>query len=155
MAAGDSPLTRVQGALGQLPELTPGFHPGEPASALTALGEARHDYLWMQAFDLLFAALVAMTALFSLARFSRKPAAPVIATRYLTLAPCIFVAAELIENSMLSLFAAGAVGASPAAAFIQQAATTLKLLFLAPVLILSLSAFAPPPNGGMQGEISA
>jgi len=110
---------------------------------LSRLGPARAEYLWMQAFDLLFVALAAMTALFALARFSRKPAAPVVAARRLSLVPCIFVAAELTENSLLSLFAAGALAPSSAAAFIQQAATTVKFPLLALTLLLSFCIFAP------------
>lgn len=137
-AAGDSPLTRAQEAAGRLPELTPGFHRGEPAATLLRLGAARGDYLWMQAFDAVFVALMAMTSLFALALAAKKPA-PMPALQLLMLVPAAYVAAELGENLLLTLFASGALAPSPWLAGVQQTGTTLKLALAAGTLALSFS----------------
>lgn len=125
-AAGDSPLTRARRTAGRLPELTPGFHPGEPAATLSRLGAARGDYLWAQAFDAVFVALAAMTALFALALAARTSAA-LTALHALMLVPVAYAGAELFENLLLASFAAGALAPAPTLASLQQAATTAKL----------------------------
>ena len=128
--------------MGRLPELTPGFHSGEPAATLADLGAARGDYLWLQAFDLLFVALAAMTALFAIALAERKIAAPLGTVRPFLIIPCAFTGAELAENSLLALFASGALSPSAPLAFVQQAATTVKLGLLALTLLLVFSFIA-------------
>lgn len=141
LAAGDSPLTRARNAVGPLPELTPGFHAGEPAATLARLGAARGDYLWGQAFDAVFAALIAMTALFALALAAKKPGSAFAALSFLMLVPISYAGAELIENVLLTLFASGAMAPAPAPVFVQQAATTLKLMLAGLSVFLIFSVF--------------
>lgn len=122
--------------------MTPGFHEGEPGATLARLGEARGDYLWLQAFDLPFAALAAMVALFALALAAKKIAAPFERIRALLFIPAALAAAEIIEDALLALFASGALFPSPPLAFAQQSATTIKLGLAALTLILAFSFIA-------------
>lgn len=139
---GDSPLTRAQGAAGRLPELSPGFPVGEPAATLSKLGDARGDYLWLQAFDLLSAALIAMAALFSASLAAQRLSVSVSAARTFIAVPMAFAGAEIIENLLLALFASGAISPSAPLAFFQQAATNVKLGLGAFTSLFALSLIA-------------
>ncbi len=108
----------------------------------------------MQAYDLVFVALLAMTALFSIALMLRKPAAPISSTRWFFLAPVAFAGAELAENLLLALVAAEAFAPSPMLAFMQQTITSLKLILAAATLALSFS-FVAALGGNLQTEKGA
>lgn len=83
-----------------------------------------------------------MTALFAIAIAERKIAAPFGKVRPFLIIPCAFAGAELVENSLLALFASGALVPSAPLAFAQQATTTMKLGLLALTLILVFSFIA-------------
>ena len=143
---GDSPFSRARSAIGALPELSFGFPGGAMAASLAGLGARRGDYLWLQAFDLPFAALLAMTAMLAVAIAARRRRGAFASVRRRLIVPFLFVGAELIENMLLALFAAGAMAPKPAFVLIQQAATTAKLCLAAGCVLLIISpAFAPGP----------
>lgn len=155
VAAGDSPLTRARGAAGRLPELTPGFDAREPAATLARLGEARVDYLWLQAFDLPFVALVAMIALLALALAAQRNAAAYQKIRTLLFIPVAYGAAELIENTLLALFASGVLAPAAPLAIAQQAATTIKLGLAALTALVALSFIAAIGKARPRGRAAA
>lgn len=150
--AGDSPWTRAFDAAPALPELRFGLIEGEPASTLEALGAARADYLWMQAYDFVFVALLVMTARSAVALATKKHPA---ASAKIFLVPLAFAAAELAENSLLALFAAGALPPSGIFAFLQQTATSIKLGLCAFTVFLAFSFIAAVGGKHATGTTSA
>lgn len=139
--AGDSPYSRAAGAAGQrLPELRAGFPAGEPAAALGRIGAARADYLWLQAFDLVFVALVVIAAASAIAIAARRLDLHDRDGRFFLLAPAFYALFEVTENLLLALFAGGFLAPSPAPALVQQIATMGK--FAAAILTALFAAAA-------------
>lgn len=83
-----------------------------------------------------------MAALFAVALAEKKIAAPFARVQPFLIIPCAFAGAELAENSLLALFASGALVPSAPLAFAQQAATTIKFGLFALTLILAFSFIA-------------
>lgn len=135
-----SPWTKARLAANKkLPELIAGFPDGEPAASLVRLGEAREDYLWSQAFDLPFVALVAIAAGSAMAIALKRLALAKGDAQYVLLLPLLYVAFEAVENALLAAFAAGAPTAAPLV-LIQQAATTGKIGALLLTALFGLAA---------------
>lgn len=154
-ALSDSPMTRALAEAGALPELRFGFHSGEPMTAIDALSAARGDYLWMQAYDLVFVALLVMTALSALALATGKRAIAPARLKLAMLIPLAFAGAELLENSLLALFAAEIITPSAPLAFLQQAATTAKSCLGAFTVLLAFSFVAALSGEHANGRTSA
>ncbi len=126
--AGESPWTSALAAAGgRLPEQIAGFPAGEPAGMLSRLGDARGDYFWQQAFDLAFVALAVIAAATAIAIALKQMNLAVGDARYLLLVPALYFVFEVIENTLLALFASGVVDPVAGLAFFQQFATTGKL----------------------------
>lgn len=136
---GDSPFRRARDEIGRLPEFSFGFDLREPATSLERLGAARVDYLWAQAFDIPFAALIALVGIFSCALAAARTRTPVAAARAFLILPLAFLATELGENILLSLFAAELASSAAPLGLVQQALTDLKLALAAIMLFLAAS----------------
>lgn len=125
--ASQSPWTKPFGVLGnEMPELIAGFPDGEPAAAIASLSDARGDYLWFQAFDLPFVALAGIAGVTAIALGLKRLDLARGDGRFLLLAPALYVAFELSENTLLALFAAGAADPTGVLALAQQIATVGK-----------------------------
>ncbi len=123
----DSPWTRAARSVDRrLPETVAGFPEENPAAALTGSSFPGADYLWFQAFDLVFAALAAIFAMRAIGAGARRLAVPAMDARLLMATPALYFAFEFIENMLLAGFAAGIAAPSGALALIQHAATTGK-----------------------------
>ncbi len=137
----ESPFTRaLDGAGDRLPELIAGFPGGEPAAALLRLGEWRGDYVWMQAFDLPFVALVILVAVTAIGLALKRLNFATGDQRYLLLVPALYGALELVENGLLALFASGGAEPADALALLQQSVTTLKLAAILLTVVVSVGA---------------
>lgn len=149
-----SPWAAPFAALGRdMPELIAGFPADAPAEALGRLGAARADYLWFQAFDLLFALLAALAAAFAIAIEVRRLGAGGGANfgdgRALLLAPALYFLCELAENTLLALFASGGAEPTRALSLAQQAATVSKFTALAFCILFAAVAFASTMIAGV------
>jgi hypothetical protein len=141
--AQDSPWTRAFRAIGRdMPELIAGFKTAGPGAALAALGSARADYLWFQAFDLAFVLLAALVAASAVLAAVKRAPLPIVDLRLLLAAPALYALCEFVENAMLALFASGAVAPAQTAALAQQIATTGKFAAGAISAILAAGGIA-------------
>lgn len=146
----NSPWTRALAAGGgKLPESQTGFPPIEPQRSLDALAAANatSDYILWQAFDIpyaignLFVTSIAIALALKAVRLDKS------VLRYLLALPPLYVACEIIENSLVAAFAAKLVAPGEGAVLIQQAATSVKMasgygsMFLG-LAALALAAFA-------------
>ncbi|MEX6632261.1 hypothetical protein [Hyphococcus lacteus] len=126
----------LDAAGGKLPETQPGVPAIEPIRSLEALGPNNADYLLWQLLDIPY---IAFTFLATVAALSiglkaiGKEHSPL---RFLLVLPAIYVIAEIVENSLLVLFATGIVGTSEPLVLLQQFATTMKFTSVMPAMIL-------------------
>ncbi len=140
---GASPFAAASRAAGALPELAFAGNRADAAGAIERLGGAARDYMWAQAFDFVFAALVALTAIFAITLASRgrtpgRSGAP----RLLLAIPVAYAGAELFENALLALMAAGAVWPEGVAGRLREIATFFKFVLLAATPLAAIAAFA-------------
>lgn len=143
-----SPYTRalVQ-AGGRLPESQPGFVAGEPLRSLEALGASTGDYLLWQWLDIPYAFLLVMTTSTAIA-LGLKALPNHGGKRAAALAlPLVYFGCEIVENTLVELFAAKLLAPNALAVTAQQSATTLKfiagygaLLCAAAGLLIALAA---------------
>ena len=116
-----------------------GFPPDQPAAALASLGAARGAYLVFQLADIAYTAfntlLYATVFALVLKRFgwTGSPA------RYSLLIPLGYAGAEIVENALLALMAAGLMPADGVFGLVQQLATNLKLATGVPAGFLTLA----------------
>lgn len=144
----DSPWTRALAAAGGvLPETQPGFSAAEPALSLGRLGAAKSDYILWQALDIPYAIMNLMVASLGMGLGLKKARLQATPLRFLLLLPVVYVACELVENTFVALFAAGALGPERTLVQVQQTATIVKfasgyssmLLGLAGVLVAAIA----------------
>ncbi len=139
----DGPWTRALAAGGGvLPESQPGFHAAEPALSLGRLGEAKGDYLLWQVLDLPYAFFNLMALSLGMALGLKKTGFQKSPLRFLLLLPVIYVGCELVENSLVALFATGKLAMEGGAVQAQQAVTTLKFATGLPSLLLGFGGAA-------------
>jgi len=135
--ATSSPWTRaLDAAGGVLPETKPGIPAIEPVRSLEALAGNMNDYLLWQALDIPYALLNFLFASGAMAlalKAIRLDGSPL---RFLLYLPAIYVACELLENALLTGFAAGVVPVSETIVLVQQFATTVKFATGMPALAL-------------------
>ncbi|MEX0645048.1 MAG: hypothetical protein WD076_07045 [Parvularculaceae bacterium] len=123
----ESPWTRALAAGGGvLPESQPGFPPGEPAASLAKLGAARGDYVFWQALDIPFAIMNLLATSIAMALALKKTRLEATLLRFLLLLPVTYVACELVENTLVALFALGLAPTRGGLVLVQQVATTMK-----------------------------
>ena len=120
-------LSAIEAGGGLLPEMQPGYPPVEPLRTLLAFDGAVGDYLVWQMFDIPYIVLnvlfAASAIALGLARFGWGSGL----ARYLLALPVIYAVMEMIENTLLSLFAIGTLAPSEPVVLAQQTATTIKL----------------------------
>lgn len=134
-----SPFTRALAAAGgRLPESQPGFPAGEPSRSLAALGESTGDYLLWQWLDIPYAFLAVMmtSTAMALGLKSLRPHGAML--RPLLWLPLVYFGCEIVENTLVELFAARVLAPAPPAALLQQLATSVK--FAAGYASLALAA---------------
>ena len=121
---------------GKLPETQPGVPAIEPVRSLEALGPNNADYLLWQLLDVPYIALTFLATVAALSiglKAIRKEHSPF---RFILVLPAIYVIAEIIENILLTLFAANLVSTSEPLVLLQQFATTMKFASIMPAMIL-------------------
>ena len=134
-----SPFTRALSAAGgRLPESQPGFPAGEPLRSLEALGPATGDYLLWQWLDIPYAFLAVMmtSTAMALGLKSLRPHGAML--KPLLWVPLVYFGCEIVENTLVELFAARVLAPAPPAALLQQLATSVK--FAAGYASLALAA---------------
>jgi len=119
--------TALAAGNGTLPEIQTGFPPIEPQRSLDLLGDAKGDYLLWQVFDIPYAIMNLVVISIAMAlglRTTRLGRAPV---KYLLALPIIYLFCEIVENSLVALFAMGKFADTEPVVMIQQLATTIKM----------------------------
>lgn len=144
-----SPWTRaLEAGGGKLPESQFDFPQGEPQRSLDALGSATGDYLLWQALDIPYAALNLLVSSLAIALALKATRLGGSAARFILLLPPIYVAAEVVENTLVAAFAARLVEPGGIAVPVQQTATAIKAysgfgsMALA-LVCLAIAALAP------------
>lgn len=138
-----SPWTRaLDAAGGQLPESQRGSPPGEPALSLGKLGSATNDYILWQALDIPWALIILMTTSTGIALALKKTRLATTPLRFLLFLPMVYVGCEIVENTLVALFALGALPMEGTAVAVQQAATTAKFWSGEPSGILGVAGAA-------------
>lgn len=134
-----SPFTRALAAAGgRLPESQPGFPAGEPSRSLAALGDSTGDYLLWQWLDIPYAFLAVMMTSTAVALGLKSLRPRGAALKPLLWTPLVYFGCEIVENTMVELFAARILSPAPPAALLQQIATSVK--FAAGYASLALAA---------------
>ncbi len=123
----DSPYTRALAAGGgMLPETQPGFPAIEPQRSLALLGNAKNDYILWQAIDVPYAIMNLMLTMSAIGLGLKALHLGASALRFLLFLPLVYVACEIIENSLVALFASAAFAPVEPLVLVQQSATTIK-----------------------------
>jgi hypothetical protein len=123
------PFTRaLKQAGGRLPESQPGFPAGEPLRSLEALGPATNDYLLWQWLDIPYAFFLVMMTSSAIALGLKASPGRIGALRLALWPPLIYFGCEILENTLVELFAAKLLAPGLVAVAIQQSATTLKFI---------------------------
>ncbi len=138
-----SPWTRALAeAGGLLPESQPGFPAIEPQRSLAMLGDAKGDYLLWQALDIPYAIMNLMVTSIGMALGLKALSLDKSLLRFLLLFPVIYAMCEIIENSLVALFASGVLATNETMVLIQQVATTVKFASGIPAMALGLLGVA-------------
>lgn len=139
----DSPWTRtLELAGGKLPEMQPGIPAIEPVRSLQALGANTSDYLLWQVLDIPYALMNVMLAWTGLGLGIKALHLQSSVLRFLMYLPPVYFVCELVENTLVAMFASGALPPSEGFVLVQQFATTTKFTTSAPAMILALAGAA-------------
>jgi len=123
-----SPWTTALAASdGTLPETQTGFPPTEPQRSLDLLEDAKGAYLLWQVIDIPYAIMNLMATSIAMALGLRAIGLGATPLRYLLALPVIYFICEVVENSLVSLFAMGMIATAEPVVLIQQLATTIKM----------------------------
>ena len=123
----DSPWTRaLEFAGGKLPEMQPGIPAIEPVRSMQAMGDNVDDYLLWQLLDIPYAVMNVITAWMGMGLGLKAMRMENSILRQFAVLPLIYFACELIENTLVALFASGMLATSEGFVLFQQVATTLK-----------------------------
>lgn len=146
----DSPWTRaLEAAGGALPETQPGLPAIEPQRSLAQLGDATGDYLLWQLLDIPYALMNLMAASLGMALGLKAVRLQSTPLRWLLILPVMYAVCELVENSLVALFASGALTPGEPLVLSQQAATTLKFAAGMPSLALGAAGAAIAGAAGL------
>jgi len=138
-----SPWTRALAEAGGLvPESQPGFPAIEPQRSLALLGSATGDYILWQALDIPYAIMNLMVTSIGMGLGLKALSLDKSLLRFLLLFPVVYVGCEVIENSLVALFASGVLATNETVVLIQQVATTVKFASGMPALALGLLGVA-------------
>ncbi|WP_411819621.1 hypothetical protein ABFZ85_12640 [Hyphococcus formosus] len=128
----------ITAAGGKLPETQPGLPAIEPVRSLEALSQNMNDYLLWQVLDIPYFVLTFLASTAAIALGLKMAGKWGRIFKIVLFLPAIYVVAELIENSLLALFAAGIVAPVEPLVLVQQIATTLKFSSAMPAMLFSL-----------------
>lgn len=138
----DTSWSNAMAAADHLPEATPGFHSTLPKTALDTLLEAPNNiidaYIKFQLIDIPYALLNAFFALAGIGFLVKILNIQSPTVKILFFLPIIYVGAEFIENFLLFHMASLRIASTDLPATIQQSATIVKFLTIAPAMILAL-----------------